>query len=149
MYADAKDFIIPSDQLSHDAEVIGQGGFGKILKKQLRIVRIARTHTHTHTHTSYYNCSITFVLFTTQRKYNQTFDEVVAIKILSEQTECTPENVLHQYNDSRRELNMIYGLDHERIVRFFGITLQPVGFVMEWAGLGSLDDVIKRYRSHG
>jgi len=44
---------------------------------------------------------------------------------------------------------MIYGLDHERIVRFYGITLQPVGFVMEWAGLGSLDDVIKGYHSHG
>jgi len=46
------------------------------------------------------------------------------------------------YNDSSRELNMIYGLDHERIMRFFVIKLQPVGFVMEQAGLVSLDDVI-------
>ena len=38
VYADAKDFIIPNDQLSRDVEVIGQGGFGKILKKQLKIV---------------------------------------------------------------------------------------------------------------
>ena len=44
---------------------------------------------------------------------------------------------------------MIYGLEHGRVVRFYGITLQPVGFVMEWAGLGSLDGVITRYHSRG
>ena len=42
---------------------------------------------------------------------------------------------------------MIYGLEHERIVKFYGITVHPVGFVMEWAGMGSLDDIIKQYRS--
>ena len=42
---------------------------------------------------------------------------------------------------------MIYGLEHERIVKFYGITVHPVSFVMEWAGMGSLDDIIKQHRS--
>ena len=41
---------------------------------------------------------------------------------------------------------MIYGLDHPRIVKFHGITVHPVGFVMEWAGMGSLDDIIKQHQ---
>ena len=58
-----------------------------------------------------------------------------------------PENVLQQYCDIRRELNMIYGLEHPRIVKFHGMTVHPVGFVMEWAGMGSLDDIIKQHQS--
>ena len=42
---------------------------------------------------------------------------------------------------------MIYGLEHPRIVKFYGITVHPVGFVMEWAAMGSLDDIIKQYQS--
>ena len=42
---------------------------------------------------------------------------------------------------------MIYGLEHPRIVKFHGITVHPVGFVMEWAGMGSLDDIIKQHQS--
>ena len=55
--------------------------------------------------------------------------------------------VLQEYHDNRRELNMIYGLDHARIVKFYGITVHPVGFVMEWAGMGSLDDIINQHQS--
>ena len=42
---------------------------------------------------------------------------------------------------------MIYGLEHPRIVKFYGIIVHPVGFVMEWAGMGSLDDIIKQHQS--
>ena len=59
----------------------------------------------------------------------------------------TPQTITEQYSDNRRELNMIYGLDHPNIVKFYGITVHPVGFVMEWAAMGSLDDIIKRYQS--
>ena len=59
----------------------------------------------------------------------------------------TPASILQQYGDNRRELNMIYGLEHPRIVKFYGITVHPVGFVMEWAGMGSLDDIITQHQS--
>ena len=59
----------------------------------------------------------------------------------------TPTAVLQEYCDNRRELNMIYGLEHPRIVKFYGITVHPVGFVMEWAGMGSLDEIIKQHQS--
>ena len=42
---------------------------------------------------------------------------------------------------------MIYGLKHPRIVKFYGITVHPVGLIMEWAPLGSLDDIIKQHQS--
>ena len=71
----------------------------------------------------------------------------MATKVLGKCDVHTPENVLQQYCDNRRELNMIYGLDHPRIVKFYGITVHPVGFVMEWAGMGSLDDIIKQHQS--
>ena len=71
----------------------------------------------------------------------------MAVKILANFCILTPTTILEQYFDNRRELNMIYGLDHPRIVKFYGITVHPVGFVMEWAGMGSLDEIIKQHQS--
>ena len=71
----------------------------------------------------------------------------MAVKILADFGMHTPENILQQYCDNRRELNMIYGLEHASIVRFYGITVHPIGFVMEWAAMGSLDDTIKQHQS--
>lgn len=71
----------------------------------------------------------------------------MATKVVGRCDMHTPENILQQYCDNRRELNMIYGLEHERIVKFYGITVHPIGFVMEWAGMGSLDSIIKQHCS--
>jgi len=72
----------------------------------------------------------------------------VAIKVLSKPDDQDPDNELQRYIDNRRELNMIYDLNHSRIVKFYGVLTNPVAFVMEWAGHGSLDAIIKQYRSH-
>ena len=71
----------------------------------------------------------------------------MAVKVLAGYCMLTPQTITEQYCDNRRELNMIYGLEHPNIVKFHGITVHPVGFVMEWAAMGSLDDIIKRYQS--
>jgi len=84
-----------------------------------------------------------------QVEYNQNLIKDVAVKVLSRYDEPNPDNELQRYADNRRELNMIYNLDHLRIVNFYGVLINPVAFVMEWAGHGSLDAIIKQYRSYG
>ena len=69
------------------------------------------------------------------------------IKVLSKSDDQNPDSELQRYVDNRRELNMIYDLNHLRIVKFYGVLTNPVAFVMEWAGHGSLDAIIKQYRS--
>jgi len=71
----------------------------------------------------------------------------VAVKVLLNFDMYTPNSILEQYCDKRRELNMIYGLEHPSIVQFYGITVHPLSFVMEWAEMGSLDDIIKQHHS--
>jgi len=70
------------------------------------------------------------LLFTSQERYDQTFDEVVAIN--SVQSECTPENVLYQYNDNERELNMIWAETQEDCQVLCHHKIQPVGYGPDW-----------------
>ena len=83
-----------------------------------------------------------------QVEYKQSLIKDVAVKVLSKCDDPNPDNELQRYSDNRRELNMIYDLNHIRIVKFYGVLINPVAFVMEWAGHGSLDAIIKQYRSH-
>ena len=73
-------------------------------------------------------------------------EATVAVKVIVDNCMLTPISVLEQYCDNRRELNMIYGLKHPSVVKFYGITVHPIGFVMEWAAMGSLEDIIKQHQ---
>lgn len=51
------------------------------------------------------------------------------------------------YCTARHELNILSCLSHQNIVLFVGMTLKPLAIVLEYAPLGSMDTIIKNYKS--
>ena len=49
------------------------------------------------------------------------------------------------YLETRREVAILANVNHEHIVRFFGVQLDPRSLILEWAPMGSLETVLRTY----
>ena len=49
------------------------------------------------------------------------------------------------YVETRREVAVLATINHEHVVRFFGVQLNPRSLILEWAPMGSLDNVLETY----
>lgn len=94
-----------------------------------------------------YNCVYFFL-----QKESDTLEDVV-VKVISTQvhsmTEGQPESldvIVDKYADIRLELNKLCSSSHEYIVRFIGMTIDPLSFILEWAPMGSFRKILLDYR---
>lgn len=55
------------------------------------------------------------------------------------------ETAAKAYAEIRAEVALLKDLDHEYIINFIGLTLQPLCFMLEWAAKGSLHGLLQSY----
>uniref|UniRef100_A0A1X7UH02 non-specific serine/threonine protein kinase n=1 Tax=Amphimedon queenslandica TaxID=400682 RepID=A0A1X7UH02_AMPQE len=70
----------------------------------------------------------------------------VAIKIdKQDRKHFNMETAAKAYTEIRAEVALLKDLDHEYIINFIGLTLQPLCFMLEWASKGSLHGILQSY----
>ncbi len=72
----------------------------------------------------------------------------VAIKIdKQDHKHFNVENAAKAYNEIRAEVAILKDLQHENVIQFIGIVLNPLCFVLEWAPKGSLHGILTSYNN--
>lgn len=79
--------------------------------------------------------------------------EDVVVKVISTQVHNMSEGqsesldvIVDKYADIRLELNKLCSSSHKYIVRFIGMTIDPMSFILEWAPIGSFRKILSDYR---
>jgi hypothetical protein len=52
------------------------------------------------------------------------------------------------YLETRREVAVLATINHAHVIRFFGVQLSPRSLILEWAPMGSLDNVLEKYEDN-
>lgn len=85
------------------------------------------------------------------QKESDTLEDVV-VKVISTQVvnldgqSESLDGIVDKYADIRLELNKLCSSSHEYIVRFIGMTVDPLSFILEWAPMGSFRKILVDYR---
>ena len=70
----------------------------------------------------------------------------VAIKVdKQDKKQFNIDNAAKAYAEIRAEVAILKDLDHENVIHFIGIVLNPLCFVLEWAPRGSLHGILTAY----
>ena len=57
----------------------------------------------------------------------------------------TRHSIVEGFNHLKRELSILSSLKHPHIIALFGVMLQPLALVLEFAPQGSIKDKLKTY----
>ena len=72
----------------------------------------------------------------------------VAIKIdKQDHKHFNVENAAKAYSEIRAEVAILKDLQHENVIQFIGIVLNPLCFILEWASRGSLHGILTSYNN--
>ena len=70
----------------------------------------------------------------------------IAVKIdKQDRKHFNMETATKAYNEIRAEVAILKDLRHDYVIEFIGLTLQPLCFLLEWAPLGSLHNILTSY----
>lgn len=54
-------------------------------------------------------------------------------------------SIIEGFTNLKKELSILSPLEHDHVIRLFGIMLRPLGLVLELAPQGSMKDALKAY----